>query len=274
METLTIEKIDGTKRAITDIKGAHLISVRDMGPQPVTTYGQMSGVDGRQDNGTTFDLRTIEADFLYSGTDRWDYALAMREVWAELFDYDPYYISWSRMPGLRYLVHCKPFEFTKIANLRSGTFTVQFEAFRGFAESLGRTDIDPINMQSDKYQLIGQGFPMGEDLIYHHTESSFRIFNAGNVRINPRFHFCLISIKGTGIPVLVNHTTGDVFQYYSELAAGDELTIDGVYPKLNGVSCGRDTNHGLIGLAPGWNDIEMSGLMNPESTFGFYFLYK
>ncbi|MCQ2009265.1 phage tail family protein [Sporolactobacillus sp. STSJ-5] len=272
-ETLIIEKKDGTKLEINEIKGAHLISVDDQGPQPVTEYTQLVGVDGQRDNGTTFGLRVIQATFLFDGIDRWDYTLATREIWSKLFDYDAYYITWTRMPGIRYLVHCRPFQFTKVS-YGAGSFTVEFEAPRGFGESIGRTDLDPINMQSDKYQMIGQGFPINEDLIYTHKENSFRIFNAGSIRINPRFQFLLIRLKGTGSPTLTNRTTGEVFKYNQTLGDSEELIIEGVYPKLNGVNCGRDTNHGLISLAPGWNDMDLTGLNNPESTFGFYFLYK
>lgn len=272
METLTIERLDGTKEDIQDINGAMLLTCDDQGPQPVVNYGQMSGVDGKQDNGTIFDSRPITATFSLAGIDKYSYTLATRAIWSKLFSREPYYISWSRMPGMRYLVHCQPFQYSRL-NAWTASYTVQFDAFKGYAESVGRTDLDPINMLSDKYQMIGQGFDMSEDPIYQHTESSFRIFNAGSETINPRQHFLLISIKGVGTPTLTNLTTGDIFQYNSELSANNELTIEGVYPKLNGVNCGRDTNHGLITIAPGWNDFELTGLNNPESTFGFYFLY-
>lgn len=274
METLIIEKLDGTRQEIEEIQGARLVSVVDSGPQPSTQYDQLVGVDGNIDNGTTFGSRTITATFMFKGLDAIDYTLAKQEIWRMLFDHDPFYITWTRLPGMRYLVHCKPFTDTRI-NPYAGTYEVEFDAFTGFAESLGRTDEDPIDMNSDKWQMVGQGFVLDEDLIYTNIPgNSFKIFNAGDITIDPRKHDLTISIQGIGTPTLKNLTTGDLFTYNKSLSAGDTLTIDGVYPLLNGAHCGRDTNHGLLTLLPGWNQISLTGLNNPVSTFGFRFLYK
>lgn len=274
MEELTITKLDGTKQTVSEINGAYLLDVIDSGPQPSTTYEQIAGSDGNVDNGTTFGTRTITAKFYLDAKDYIDYTLAQKETWQTLFDYDPYYITWSRMPGIRFLVHIKPFEFSSISQI-SGTFDIDFEAFKGFAESVGRTDEDPIDMDSDKWQMVGQGFVLDEDLVYTNIPgNSFKIFNAGDITIDPRKHDLTISIQGAGKPTLKNLTTGDMFTYNKALASGDTLTIDGVYPLLNGVHCGRDTNHGLLTLAPGWNQFQLTGLTNPKSSFGFRFLYK
>jgi len=274
MEELTITKLDGTKQTVSEINGAYLLDVIDSGPQPATTYEQIAGSDGNVDNGTTFGTRTITAKFYLDAKDYIDYTLAQRETWQALFDHDPYYITWSRMPGIRFLVHIKPFEFASISQM-SGTFDIEFEAFKGFGESVGRTDEDPIDMDSEMWQMVGQGFVLDEDLVYTEIHgSSFKIFNAGDITIDPRKHDLTISIQGIGTPILKNLTTGDSFIYKKTLDSGDTLTIDGVYPLLNGAHCGRDTNHGLVTLLPGWNKIQLTGLSNPVSSFGFRFLYK
>lgn len=273
LETLTITKQDESQTKVSEINGAELLEVSETSPQPTTQYQQLAGTDGSVDQGTTFGAKTITATFYLGAIDKYDWTLAVRDIWRLLFDYQAYYISWSRMPGIRYLVHCQPFEFTVINEIEA-TFQVQFIAFLGHGESVGRTDTDPITMDSDLWQMIGQGFPLDEDLIYTHMENSFRIFNAGDLPINPRQHELTIVIKGTGAPTLTNETTGETFTYNDELAAGDELVLDGVFPMINGVHCGRSTNHGLISLATGWNAFTVSGLTNLEVIFGTRFLYK
>ncbi|MGG3383084.1 phage tail family protein [Heyndrickxia faecalis] len=274
METLTIEKLNGERLDVEEVQGARLVSVEDSGPQPSTEYSQLTGVDGNIDMGTTFGTRTIKATFIFKGLDAIDYTLAQQEIWQLFFDHDPYYITWSRLPGKRFLVHCKPFTDTRI-NPYAGTYEIEFDAYTGFAESRGRTDEDPIDLDSDKWQIFGQGIELDEDLVYTDiTSSSFKIFNAGDITIDPRKHDLTISIQGIGTPILKNLTTGDSFIYKKTLDSGDTLTIDGVYPLLNGAHCGRDTNHGLVTLLPGWNKIQLTGLSNPVSSFGFRFLYK
>lgn len=55
---------------------------------------------------------------------------------------------------------------------------------------------------------------------------------------------------------------------------GQTLSLNRVYPKLNGVNCGIDTNLELITLAPGINEIEIQNVANVKSSWDFRFLYK
>ena len=74
----------------------------------------------------------------------------------------------------------------------------------------------------------------------------------------------------------VDKSAGERFIYYPELSTmnGQTLTLDRVIPKLNGVSCGINTNHGLITLPPGENHIQIQNLTRVKSTWDFRFLYK
>ena len=75
---------------------------------------------------------------------------------------------------------------------------------------------------------------------------------------------------------IFNKTTGDRFIYYPSLSTnlGQTLVLDGVIPKLNGVSCGINTNHGLINLVEGANEIEIQNITRVKSSWDFRFLYK
>ncbi|MEM5598416.1 phage tail domain-containing protein [Niallia circulans] len=85
METLIIERLNGVRQDINEIRGARLLEVIDNGPQPETQYEQMEGLDGSIENGTTFRPRTITVRFWFKGIDILDYTLAQREIWKFLF---------------------------------------------------------------------------------------------------------------------------------------------------------------------------------------------
>ncbi|MGG5737729.1 hypothetical protein [Bacillus cereus group sp. IBL03679] len=57
-----------------------------------------------------------------------------------------------------------------------------------------RTTIDPFTFDSGLWQ-IGQNLP-AEDLIYKHSTSSFRIYNASDIEIDPRKLPLVIRIRG------------------------------------------------------------------------------
>ena len=87
-----------------------------------------------------------------------------------------------------------------------------------------------------------------------------------------------ITLKGEslGNAAIFNRTTGERFIYYPSFSnnLGQTLSLNRVYPKLNGVNCGNDTNFELITLAPGINEIEIQNVANVKSSWDFRFLYK
>lgn len=260
METLYIEKLNGDKTAITEINGCLLLTINDPGPQPVTAYAQNEGLDGQEDGATTFGLRVIQANFSLKGVDKVDYTLATQEVWRKLFSRDPFYISWSRMPGMRYLVHTRPFQFTKL-NAWTASFTVEFEAFRGLRESIGTT-LDPFNYDSELWQL-GQNLPSEDDLQYIFTSSRFNIYNASDVAIDPeKKHLLQIALTCDGTPTIINHTNESKIAFNQFVSKSDVILIDGIYPYINSVHAGRKTDHGVLRLEKGMNDIEILGASN------------
>ena len=117
-----------------------------------------------------------------------------------------------------------------------------------------------------------------EDYAYEFNKSRFQVFNAGDFTIDPREHDLKITLKGEslGNATIFNRTTGERFIYYPSFSnnLGQTITLDRVYPKLNGVNCGIDTNLELITLAPGINEIEIQNVANVKSSWDFRFLYK
>lgn len=262
---------DGSQTEVGQLKGCHFLDLEISSPQPTTTYQQMEGADGSKDMGTTYGPRTLSASFLIEGDDVFSFQQLQREVWLLFLSREAYYVRCSDNPGMRWLVHAKPFEYS-VLDMLNKTFTVELEAFQGFAESVGTT-LDPFTFDSELWQN-GQGL-LGEDFQYQFSKNKFSVYNAGDLLVDPREHELLITIEGQseGATRIHNKTTGDVFVYKPVLLGTDVLTIDGPYPKINGLHCGRSTDHGLIRLAPGWNDIEIHNAIGLQVSFLFRFLY-
>ncbi|MGP5428214.1 phage tail family protein [Enterococcus malodoratus] len=184
-----------------------------------------------------------------------------------------YYFLYSKEPGKKYPVVVDSIAVTKKAFFMS-QFTVSYTVVKGYAESITSTLSDfSLNYEWQFSQNL-----VAEDYEYTHKNSRFSIYNAGSFPLDPREAYLKITLQGEslGNATIFNRTTGDRFIYYPEFSTnlGQTVTIDRVYPKLNGVSRSIDTNHGLITLAEGLNDIEIQNVANVETSWDFYYLYK
>lgn len=184
-----------------------------------------------------------------------------------------YYFLYSKEPGKKYPVVVDSIAVTKKAFFMS-RFTVSYTVVKGYAESITSTLSD---FSLDDEWQFSQNL-VAEDYVYTHKNSRFSIYNAGSFPLDPREAYLKITLQGEslGNATIFNRTTGDRFIYYPEFSTnlGQTITLDRVYPKLNGVNHGIDTNHGLITLAEGLNDIEIQNVANVETSWDFYYLYK
>lgn len=184
-----------------------------------------------------------------------------------------YYFLYSKEPGKKYPVVVDSIAVTKKAFFMS-RFTVSYTVVKGYGESITSTLSD---FSLDDEWQFSQGI-LSEDYKYTHNTSRFSIYNAGSFPLDPRQAYLKITLQGEsdGNANIFNRTTGDRFIYYPAFSTnlGQTITLDRVYPKLNGVNHGIDTNHGLITLAEGLNDIEIQNVANVETSWDFYYLYK
>lgn len=266
---LFIERNNRKENVSEVLKGVIFLGLDVSSPQPSTNYQSINGLDGQLDGYTTYGTKTATASFMLKSKNKLDYQLLIRDIYKKFLSREAYYISSSDMPAIRYMVHPKPFEYTRF-NPKMATFSVEFEVFKGYGESNGTT----LTFDQDALQ-VGMNMPVGHDVNYvFNEETVFRIYNASDIDIEPlRRHQLTIALVGVGKPVIENTTTGDVFKYNKAMKKGDVLNITGVYPYLNGMHCGRDTNHGIINLAAGWNTFEVTGLKSFRISFDFPYLY-
>lgn len=269
-DRLWLLKADGSTTEVSELTGLDLLEVNYGSPQPVTTYTNFQGSDGNLDMGTTFGTRTITARFLVKARDYQDYYLLQDEIWRLFYERNAYYIVHSKMPGKRWLVHPKPADPSKI-NFKEATIDIDFEAFKGYAESVAST-LSPFTFSEGKWQT-GQG-SLFDDFQYRFNENNFRVYNFGDFDIDPRESNLVINISAEGNNLrIANYTTGDNFRFYGQLTKENMLRLDGVYPMLDDMHCGKRTNNGLITLRKGWNDIRIFNVSKVDISFDFHALY-
>ncbi|WP_010051794.1 phage tail family protein [Carnobacterium maltaromaticum] len=241
-------------------------------PQPENRYAENQSISGSIPIDTIYHKKPIVCTFGLLAKTKYQFKLIEREFQDIFYQESEYYIWFSDMPGIRYLVKPQAYDMNRmLVNMSSIELT--FEAFEGYGESRGTTQ-ELFEYKTEKWQL-GMNIPHGEGLVYTANEKKFKIYNASNLVIDPRKrHMLDIQIKGVGTPTLKNLTTGDLFSLNPFIEKKDELILSGVYPMLNKNHCGRQTNHGLITLEKGWNEFEIDGIVDFEVSFNFRFLYK
>src|SRR5699024_9535239 len=114
-----------------------------------------------------------------------------------------------------------------------------------FAESIGTTaDIDREGLNAVQARW-GAGMGLFADdgsLKYTHSALTFRIYNAGNIAVNPFDYELIIAVNNASKGYeLRNNTTGDVFKVTEDIAQG-ELIIDRGTVTVNGLQALRATN--------------------------------
>lgn len=242
-------------------------------PVPKNEFTSFQGSVGQRLVNHSFDSFPIMLDFDLKVSTLDDLVLRETEL-RELFSREAeYYFIYSKEPGKRYPVSLDSISVTKKAFFMSH-FTVSFNVFKGYAESITSTLSD---FSLNNEWQFSQGLVDG-DYKYTHETSRFTIFNAGSFPVDPREVYLKITLQGEsgGNATIFNRTTGERFIYFPEFSTnlGQTFTLDRVYPKLNGVSRGIDTNHGLITLVEGINEIEIQNVANVKSFWDFRYLYK
>ncbi|EFF20182.1 phage tail family protein [Enterococcus faecium] len=260
---------------LTNNSYLRLIDINIGMPVAKNEFVEFSGTNGKRLSNSSFDAFPITLSFDIRSREQsmFDLVLQKTEL-RELFTREPeFYLIYSKEPGKKYRVVYDSIDDERKCVIYT-RYTVNLEAIRGYSESIATTLTD-FNLE-EEWQF-SQGL-VAEDYKYTHQTSHFIIYNAGSFEIDPREHYLRIVLEGEseGNVTIFNKTTGDRFIYYPSLSTnlGQTLVLDGVYPKLNGVSCGIDTNHGLITLAEGVNEIEIQNITRVKSSWDFRFLYK
>ena len=107
------------------------------------------------------------------------------------------------------------------------------------------------------------------------TTSQFTVYNAGNVTIEPESMFLNIfaaSVTGNEI-IIRNNTTEEEFKLTRSMNAR-HIQVNGMIVTDGTTQVFRDTNKRFISLAPGDNNITVTGATFSEIRFNFKYLYR
>lgn len=247
--------------------------IKRQAPVYEVSYADFEGVNGSREVSASFRPFDLSLTFDIFYRNEYEKTLMVTELQQMIFVGYQYYIIHELEPGKRFKINPTNFEFLEEENDYS-TIEITFTVVDGYSEAVSTTlsNFDLL----DEWQFSQNLESL--DYEYSFEKSRFSIFNAGDFVIDPRNTDMKILIEGEseGNLTVFNRTTGDRFVYYPALstARGQTLTIEGVYPKLNGVARGIDTNHGLITLSEGINEIEIQNITRVKSSWDFRFLYK
>ncbi|PFJ15013.1 phage tail protein [Bacillus cereus] len=266
-----VQRLDGTVYDLEEI-GIITRDFNPSSPRPKHITEDIDGQHGAIDFGTVYEPRKIDCSFYLKAVDMWDYALLRDEVFRIFDSQETFYIIDNRNPGKRWLVKCNS-EYDIDQQRIYGFFEIEFVAFTPFAESVGTT-LDAFTFDSNLWQ-INQGL-IAEDTSYVHKTTSFRIYNAGDIEIDPRKLPLIIRVKGaTNNLTIINQTTQETWKYNEATSISDIVELNRVQAFKNGISVFGKTNRKFIRLKPGWNDFIVSGvtgLFQIEFDFRFYYI--
>ena len=112
---------------------------------------------------------------------------------------------------------------------------------------------------------------------YNPESSSFNVYNAGNVAVEPESMYISILFWYCSIPngkmTIKNMTTGDVLEI-NRTENRRHIRQDGMVVTVAGINRFRDTNRRFISLAPGDNRFEITGATFDEVRIDFKNYYK
>ncbi|MFP3509394.1 phage tail family protein [Peribacillus sp. SIMBA_075] len=234
----------------------------------------LQDIEGRRGSLVTSNAlttRTVLVECLFIARDKSDFILKRDETFV-LFDSDiPYYIIDSRQPFKRWKVSCDGFDAEYTRN-RVGKITLNFTAIDGMSESTGST-LSPLSFDSETWG-IGQNL-LNDDNGYIFTNRNFKIYNAGDIEVDPREKPLIITFKGSSDGLTIrNNTTGEYWRYSGSTNSYDTITLDQVFSRKNDASIFNDTNRKSVKLLKGWNEFTISGTTSAfEIAFDFRFYY-
>ncbi|MEB6231387.1 phage tail domain-containing protein [Mammaliicoccus sciuri] len=262
-----------------EIPGLIFLGARESPPNPITNNIQIQGIDGELPGLINYGPFELIVSIGLDGYDVEDVELAEQKIRGVFNTKGRYYVIHSNSPGKKYAVDPPNIGTPEFLDSTALIFEITFTVYKGYSESL--YDTDNYNLSDGLWQFESGVLP-DSSISYEHTRQRFDILNGSNDTINPRLRHKLKIYMRLDAPngfKLINTTTGDVFHYKVALDSNDRLLIDGAYPwllhDLQDKRCGRNTNHGVITLAPGINKFEIWGnVSNTQTKFTFPFIYR
>lgn len=266
---LIIERLSGQSYTLSEYRIKTLDFVVDS-PEARADSETAEGLDGFIDLGATLAGRTMHGEFLMDAGHTSEYTKLRNEVFRIFQSREAFYLRDEREAGRRWLVRVDGV-FSPAQVIRYARFTVDFVAASPYAESVAGS-LDAFKYHEYPLAALVQGAVLPADLNYRHTTASFRVYNPGDVAVDPRTMPFTITYKGASTNIQIrNTTTLDTWAYTGSTVLADRLAIVRTRSLKNDVvPIFGSTNRKLITLAPGWNDFTLTGATGSyEIAFDF-----
>jgi len=264
--------IDGQTIDICDEFKMKMQEIQEQGAQYSTTDTEQKGVDGYITQSNTFAPFNLVIIYRMHTADNYSLQNHYFEMKQLLSQINPYYVWTEKGPGRRYYVDKADITYTRNAAAYA-TFTITWRVVRGYSESI--LDTQHITADIDETLLWSMGLTDVETPSYSFTGNTGRIFNAGTISIDPRkLQPLKLTLTCNGQPTIRNITNGSQMAYNKTLTTSSKLVMDGVYPMIGSKHVGRDTDHNVITLVPGWNEFQIDGASDVTMAVDFNFLYR
>lgn len=299
-----INKLNGSSLNLSDYE----ITVRDFIVESIplnSLYGNIEGMSGTIDYGADFGQRNIRIPIFFKSKDSGDYPVLRDELFNMVVTKEPFYIREMRVKDNRIVNSCDDVQSLN-SNLVGGkrylvrisdSFDIEQTFDYGFGElvfeSVGTPFAESVGTSQDIHkkgiinypELWGYGMGLIDDpnsLIYTFNSNSFKIYNPGNVEVNPFDSDFKIVIKNTIYKpenvdkkaVLRNITNGSKITFTESLDRIKNITIDKLKITRSTRPYLRYTEKTYISLEPGWNEFRFNNLTSAEISFDFRFYYK
>lgn len=240
----------------------------------------IDGVPGVVDYGYNYKGREVKMNFMtehHHGT--FDHRLQRDEIY-NLFDEYPFlYVSDDTVPS-------RMLKITVDGSFTPERYGYWYSTFEVDARITGlpfwRTKYTTQEIESSGYSGLVEKYGTADGLHvdylkYTFTGTTFKVWNGGNVTVDPRnmdLKIRLYRLVTDGSFIMTNKTTGEVFKYNAP-RTGNTVDLNGV-KALVGLASNRlrETNRKFISLVPGENEITISGGTVDNIQFDFPFYYK
>lgn len=252
-----------------EISGLRFLGL-DTSPIITNSYQGNEGTDGAIPRISYYGKSTVTANFHLHFRDYADLLLAKRMIYQLFFRKGRYRIRTDIEPYIVYYVRSMPFEIKPYQNgFKDALFSIPFENPTGYSYSIQNSD-ELVDWQ------LGMNLPFDEEVKYRFTDKKIHLFNPSMIEIDPYFQRHELKLicycEGSRVQV-TNKTTSTEWCYNKPIKKTDKLLLDGIQTFCNGTFSSKDTNFGHLTLAPGWNDLVVSGATTSDITFSFPFIY-
>jgi phage-related protein len=263
-----IQYKDGNVIDLHEDKNIWVNSFRIISPTPEHVTEKVDGRHGSVPLETLLGERKVHAKFSVEAANQEEFDLLRDELFRIFNPLNKFYIIRDLQPGKRMEVSVNSDFNLDYLTLEDGEFELDFVMHSPYMESV-ITTLNPNQLEG--YVQMSTF----EEVKYRFSETTFRVWNEGDITLDPRVQSLVIVFEGVSSGLAItNLTTGDEWKYNGSTLEGNIIRIDGIRSFKNDVSIFGQTNRKLISLVPGWNEFEITGVTDPfEISFDFRFYY-